>query len=105
MPKYRRRDYLIGQGGQPEQSDETSKDNQEALERLRHNRVSEDEDTTKMSEKRKQARSRELHKDSVLHDKSDYPETDKTNGRNLDEVFEQQADMKARDKAELDKEL
>ncbi|MGR8831151.1 CD3337/EF1877 family mobilome membrane protein [Leuconostoc citreum] len=105
LPKYRRRDYLVGHVSQDKQADEISKDNQEALERLRHNRVSEDEDTTKMSEKRKQARSRELHKDSVLHDKSDYPETDKTNGRNLDEVFEQQADIKARDKAELDKEL
>ncbi|WP_099044465.1 CD3337/EF1877 family mobilome membrane protein [Leuconostoc citreum] len=106
LPKYRRRDYLLGHVGQSEQSDrDTTKENQEALERLRHNRVSEDEDTSQMAEKRKQARSNELHKDSVLHDKSDYPETDKTNGRNLDEVFEQQADMKARDKTELDKEL
>ncbi|CCF27471.1 CD3337/EF1877 family mobilome membrane protein [Leuconostoc citreum] len=105
LPKYRRRDYLVGHVSQAKQADEISKDNQEALERLRHNRVSEDEDTTKMSEKRKQARSRELHKDSVLHDKSDYPETDKTNGRNLDEVFEQQADIKARQQTELDKEL
>ena len=106
LPKYRRRDYLLGHVGQSEQSDrDTTKDNQEALERLRHHRVGEDEDTSQMAEKRKQARSNELHKDSVLHDKSNYPETDKTSGRNLDEVFEQQADMKARDKTELDKEL
>ncbi|MGR8831125.1 CD3337/EF1877 family mobilome membrane protein [Leuconostoc citreum] len=106
LPKYRRRDYLLGHGGQSGQADsEALKDNQEALERLRHNRSGENEDTSRMVEKRKQARSNELHKDSVLHDKSNYPETGKTSGRNLDEVFEQQADMKARDKTELDKEL
>ncbi|SPJ42879.1 CD3337/EF1877 family mobilome membrane protein [Leuconostoc carnosum] len=105
LPKYRRRDYLVGHIGQSDNSDDSSKDNHELLERSRHNRVAEDEDTSEMAEKRRQARSSELHHEPVIKDKSSYPEIDKTTGRNLDEVFNEQADIKARDKAELDKEL
>lgn len=105
LPKYRRRDYLGGHIGQSDNSDDSSKDNHELLERSRHNRVAEDEDTSEMAEKRRQARSSELHHEPVIKDKSSYPEIDKTTGRNLDEVFNEQADIKARDKAELDKEL
>ncbi|WP_273717226.1 CD3337/EF1877 family mobilome membrane protein [Leuconostoc mesenteroides] len=105
LPKYRRRDYLVDHIGQSDNSDDSSKDNHELLERSRHNRVAEDEDTSEMAEKRRQARSSELHHEPVIKDKSSYPEIDKTTGRNLDEVFNEQADIKARDKAELDKEL
>ncbi|MBZ1509406.1 hypothetical protein J3327_08270 [Leuconostoc mesenteroides] len=105
LPKYRRRDYLVGHIGQSDNSDDSSKDNHELLERSRHNRVAEDEDASEMAEKRRQARSSELHHEPVIKDKSSYPEIDKTTGRNLDEVFNEQADIKARDKAELDKEL
>lgn len=105
LPKYRRRDYLVGYIGQSDNSDDSSKDNHELLERSRHNRLAEDEDTSEMAEKRRQARSSELHHEPVIKDKSSYPEIDKTTGRNLDEVFNEQADIKARDKAELDKEL
>ena len=105
LPKYRRRDYLVDHIGQSDNSDDSSKDNHELLERSRHNRVAEDEDTSEMVEKRRQARSSELHHEPVIKDKSSYPEIDKTTGRNLDEVFNEQADIKARDKAELDKEL
>ena len=105
LPKYRRRDYLVGHIGQSDNSDDSSKDNHELLERSRHNRVAEDEDSSEMAEKRRQARSSELHHEPVIKDKSSYPEIDKTTGRNLDEVFNEQADIKARDKAELDKEL
>ncbi|KAA8372996.1 hypothetical protein FE415_04125 [Leuconostoc carnosum] len=105
LTKYRRRDYLVGHIGQSDNSDDSSKDNHELLERSRHNRVAEDEDTSEMAEKRRQARSSELHHEPVIKDKSSYPEIDKTTGRNLDEVFNEQADIKARDKAELDKEL
>lgn len=105
LPKYRRRDYLVGHIGQSDNSDDSSKDNHELLERSRRNRVAEDEDTSEMAEKRRQARSSELHHEPVIKDKSSYPEIDKTTGRNLDEVFNEQADIKARDKAELDKEL
>ncbi|WP_273711030.1 CD3337/EF1877 family mobilome membrane protein [Leuconostoc mesenteroides] len=105
LPKYRRRDYLVGHIGQSDNSDDSSKDNHELLERSRHNRVAEDEDTSEIAEKRRQARSSELHHEPVIKDKSSYPEIDKTTGRNLDEVFNEQADIKARDKAELDKEL
>ncbi|MDY5162395.1 CD3337/EF1877 family mobilome membrane protein [Leuconostoc citreum] len=105
LPKYRRRDYLGGHIGQSDNSDDSSKDNHELLERSRHNRVAEDEDTSEMAEKRRQARSSELHHETVIKDKSSYPEIDKTTGRNLDEVFNEQVDIKARDKAELDKEL
>lgn len=105
LPKYRRRDYLVGYIGQSDNSDDRSKDNHELLERSRQNRVAEDEDTSEIAEKRRQARSSELHHEPVIKDKSSYPEIDKTTGRNLDEVFNEQADIKARDKAELDKEL
>lgn len=105
LPKYRRRDYLVDHIGQSDNSDDSSKDNHELLERSRHNRVAEDEDTSEMAEKRRQARSSELHHEPVIKDKSSYPEIDKTTERNLDEVFNEQADIKARDKAELDKEL
>lgn len=105
LPKYRRRDYLVDHIGQSDNSDDRSKDNHELLERSRHNRVAEDENTSEMAEKRRQARSSELHHEPVIKDKSSYPEIDKTTGRNLDEVFNEQADIKARDKAELDKEL
>ncbi|WP_260166540.1 hypothetical protein [Leuconostoc mesenteroides] len=96
---------MVGHIGQSDNSDDSSKDNHELLERSRHNRVAEDEDTSEMAEKRRQARSSELHHEPVIKDKSSYPEIDKTTGRNLDEVFNEQADIKARDKAELDKEL
>lgn len=105
LPKYRRRDYLVGHIGQSDNSDDSSKDNHELLERSRHNRVAEDEDASEMAEKRRQARSSELHHELVIKDKSSYPGIDKTTGRNLYEVFNEQADIKARDKAELDKEL
>ncbi|TOZ02810.1 hypothetical protein DIS14_09620 [Leuconostoc pseudomesenteroides] len=105
LPKYRRRDYLAGHIGQIDNSGDSSKDNHELLKRSRHNRVAEDEDTSQMAEKRRQARSSELHHEPVVKDKSSYPESEKTTGRNLDEVFNEQADIKARDKAELDEEL
>ncbi|WP_223318693.1 CD3337/EF1877 family mobilome membrane protein [Leuconostoc mesenteroides] len=105
LPKYRRRDYLVGHIGQSDNSDDISTNNHELLERSRHNRVAEDEDASEMAEKRRQSRSSELHHEPVIKDKSSYPEIDKTTGRNLDEVFNEQADIKARDKAELDKEL